>query len=495
MARIERFTSTQPIPVERAQLIDPNAFRFSFESAETLKQIGGVLEELGKRKQAADDSLAVSDMRNSQKLAEADIKQMMLDNPNPDVWAEEIGKILQKQGSQVAQLKSSKEARAKIEQAQAAFREQTVMNGSILETIATINEDVKVTGAGLITAMGSGDEMSIIEARDSHEEALLRKYPPDIAAIELLEILGQGKKAYYINQSKLFPEATIEEAEQKKKALGKGREDEYGLTAKDYSDIVRSAETERDRNIAQTKEELEIRREEDRDVIGEAIHSGVVPEGYASMYDLINRSTLDEDEQHQKLQWAHNEAERKAKGADIIRDDDVYDKLDDRIIDYHLGIETKPAILSDLREARFGDEPTITQKDYEDLKSNLQTEVTKLNAGYLKEARAILRDAIVTDLGFPFGADKDEKLEFRAIAAGLEADIRAGKYEGEAILTQAFTIAERYAEDPIGRVVERMRKFKEQTEETKERLKEVPRRGVSPASKIREWLRRRGAGD
>ena len=123
MARIERFTSTEQVPVERAQLIDPSAFPFSTAMPKALGKIGGVLEELGKRKMAADDSLAVSDMRNSQKLAEANIKQMMLDEPNSDVWEEGIRKILQKQGSQVAQLRSSNKTKAKIEQAQAAFRE------------------------------------------------------------------------------------------------------------------------------------------------------------------------------------------------------------------------------------------------------------------------------------------------------------------------------------------------------------------------------------
>lgn len=268
-----------------------------------------------------------------------------------------------------------------------------------------------------------------------------------------------------------------------------------GISQEDRFEIQKEVDGSLKLTEAIEEEKLEAQREVDRDVIGDATNSGTVPKGYNSIYDLINKSSLDEDEQHQKITWAHQEADRRAKGTAIIRDDDVYDKLDDRIIDYHLGTETKKAILSDLREARFGDKPTIPQKDYEDLKGKLQTEFTKLNAGYLKEARAILRDAIVTDTGLIVGQDKDEKLEFRAIVAGLEADIRAEKYEGEAILTQAFAIAERYAEDPIGRAVERMRKFKEQAEEMKERMKEVPRRGASPASKVREWLKKRGAGD
>lgn len=258
--------------------------------------------------------------------------------------------------------------------------------------------------------------------------------------------------------------------------------------------LLNNIDEEQGRRSGLAEKELEEQQEQDRDVIGDAINSGIVPEGHKSIYDLINQSSLDEDEQHQKIQWARQEAERIAERKEIVRDDEAYDLLDDRIIDYHIGTENKDAILKDLRNARFETEPTLPQKDYEYLKGKLQTEVTKLNAKYLKEARAVLRDAIVTDAGALFGQDKDEKIEFRAVAAGLEEDINAGKFEGKAILEEAFIIAERYIEDPIGRIMDKLQKQKEQMKELKERRGEAPKRGTAPAGKIKDFLRQRGWG-
>ena len=193
MARIERASPEVVAPVKQAVLIDPNAFKFT-GAGEGLKAIGGVLTELGERRKKARDSLSITETNNSQSLAQAEIKQFMVDNPNPDDWDVGIEGILQKQESAALQLKSSPETRARIEQSQKAFREQTLLNSSILQTEATISIDVQSSGAALIAAMGTGDELAIDEARDTHEEALLRKEAPEIAALSLVETLQQGEK-------------------------------------------------------------------------------------------------------------------------------------------------------------------------------------------------------------------------------------------------------------------------------------------------------------
>ena len=100
MAKIERVSSTQPITVERAQavpFIDPSGFQFSTAGAKAIGQIGGVLAELGKRKQAADDSLSINAAGESRDLAKLQMQQFMLENPDPDAWAEGLGKILNQQ--------------------------------------------------------------------------------------------------------------------------------------------------------------------------------------------------------------------------------------------------------------------------------------------------------------------------------------------------------------------------------------------------------------
>ncbi len=193
MARIERASPEIKAPVKQAVLIDPNAFKFT-GAGEGLKAIGGVLAELGERRKKAQDSLSITETNNSQSLAQAEIKQFMVDNPNPDDWEVGIQSILDKQDVSTSQLKSSPETRARIEQSQKAFREQTVLDSSILQTEATIDIDVQSSGAALIAAIGTGDELAIVEARDTHEAALLRKEAPEIAALSLIETLAQGEK-------------------------------------------------------------------------------------------------------------------------------------------------------------------------------------------------------------------------------------------------------------------------------------------------------------
>ena len=235
MARIERASPEVVAPVKQAVLIDPNAFKFT-GAGEGLKAIGGVLTELGERRKKAQDSLSITETNNSQSLAQAEIKQFMVDNPNPDDWEVGIEGILQKQDSVALQLKSSPETRARIVQSQKAFREQTLLDSSILQTEATISIDVQSSGAALIAAMGTGDELAIEEARDTHEAALLRKEAPEIAAISLLETLGQGEKQRI---SVLVEQGLFEEA-RKLTAKTKGLEPTERIAQLNF---INSAET------------------------------------------------------------------------------------------------------------------------------------------------------------------------------------------------------------------------------------------------------------
>ncbi len=261
MARIERAEPRVQAPVKQAVLADPNAFRFT-GAGEGLEAIGGILTELGERRKKAQDSLSITETNNSQRLAQAEIKQAMIDNPNPNDWPNIVQGILEKQNSLTSQFESSPEARARINQSQKAFREQTLLNSSVLQTEATIAIAIQSSGAALIVAMGTDDKLAIAEARDTHEADLLRKESPEIAALSLIETLKEGKKTFYENQSKLFPDKTIKEMEAKKKTLGKEGIDDDGLDAKDYSDIIRSAQTEiQSRNSSLNSQYRETERE------------------------------------------------------------------------------------------------------------------------------------------------------------------------------------------------------------------------------------------
>ena len=325
MARIERASPEVAAPVKQAVLIDPNAFKFT-GAGEGLKAIGGVLTELGERRKKARDSLSITETNNSQSLAQAEIKQFMVDNPNPDDWEVGIQGILEKQDSTALQLKSSLETRARIEQSQKAFREQTLLNSSILQTEATISIDVQSSGAALIAAMGTGDELAIEEARDTHEAALLRKEAPEIAALSLVETLKEGKKSFFENQSKLFPDKTIKQMEAKKKALGKKDVDDDGLNAKDYDTIIASAITAKNqaKKVADTvNREAKLALYESED------------EGKALTRDDFNAAYQDPDEadQHFDEYVAGQNAEQKGEANFVKLGDPIILARTEAVID------------------------------------------------------------------------------------------------------------------------------------------------------------------
>jgi hypothetical protein len=205
MAKIKRITPAEPVKVEQAQLADPGQFPFSAAEAEQFKVAGDVLTELGRRKRAAEDSLAVSEMRKLQELTAASMTDFMVNNPNPALWGPEMNRLLGEQSKAVTKLKASPDVRKEMEVAQELWSEKFRIDNEILATIKTIDNDIKATGAGLINAIGLGDEQKISEARAAHEEALLRRDRPDVAAIKMIETLGQGEKqriAVLIGQKK-----------------------------------------------------------------------------------------------------------------------------------------------------------------------------------------------------------------------------------------------------------------------------------------------------
>lgn len=199
MARIERYTSTEEVPVERAQLIHPHAFPFSYQSAETLKQIGGVLEELGRRKLAAEDSLAINAAGESRDLAKLQMQQFMLDNPDPAKWSEGLQKIISDQRRVFAGQKFSAHARANEDIEQQAFEDEFIARVEIASTTQTIENDIFVSGKNLISVIAN-DDGSTTAAADIdkqiklYQAALERKYPKEVADIQMEETLLQAEK-------------------------------------------------------------------------------------------------------------------------------------------------------------------------------------------------------------------------------------------------------------------------------------------------------------
>ena len=245
MARIE---STKSFAVEQAQLVDPSAFRFSTVGAQAIGQIGGVLQELGKRKQAADNSLAINAAGESRDLAKLQMQDFMLNNPDPSTWDAGLQGILSKQGTVFSQQKLSPEAKANEDIEQKAFIDELTARIQIATTTQTIQNDITVSGKNLVDKIANDDGTSTAAAdiqkqMELYQAALERKDTKEIAQIKMEETLKEGTKSFWENQAILLPEKTIKDMEAKKKALGKKSIGKDGLTAKDYDAIIGSAIT------------------------------------------------------------------------------------------------------------------------------------------------------------------------------------------------------------------------------------------------------------
>ncbi|KKM71496.1 hypothetical protein LCGC14_1430010 [marine sediment metagenome] len=269
MARIERIESTQPIAVEQAQLIDPNAFRLSTAGAEALKTIGvtveelerqrKIQEELEKRRQAARDSLSINRTSESRDLAKLQIEQFKQDNPDPEKWAEGIAKILNNQKTIFTQQNFSAEVLENEQVEQDAFENEQGVLTQIAITGQTIENDITTSGKNLINKIAN-DDGSPTDAADIdkhiklYQEALERKVSKEVADIQMEETLKAAQKQQIENVKKdIMNRAAVRpglvksaiDVELKQRNKGKKGLDEFNLLSntdleaiKDYANSV-----------------------------------------------------------------------------------------------------------------------------------------------------------------------------------------------------------------------------------------------------------------
>ena len=393
MARVERFTSEEQIPVQQAQLIDPRSFPADTSSAEALKvgaNLANVFAELAKRRREAQDSLAATKASHSRTLAELEMQQFMVDNPDPDKWEEGLSKISAKYSANYALLKMSNKTRAKQDIEQQAHNDEMAMRVRLASTNQDIKNDIteaKINLDGLIANDdgSKGDADKIDKALKLLEASLLRETTPEIAAEQMEEALRAAKKGYWINQSKLRPDEIIAQMEKKKKALGKKGEDKDGLGAKDYDDITASAYAAK----ALAEKSLDILQEADRDKLGQALDDGTID------YTMINATSLDEKEQEIYRIRMNAEAERKAKGIVIETNETVKGQLEAMAYDISTGAVTVPEFRARLTEERYTNK-TIDDDVYDELFSLAERKFESYQAGAMKEREVFALGQLVT---------------------------------------------------------------------------------------------------
>lgn len=253
MARIERVSTTQPVAIEQAQLVDPGAFRFGDFSAQELKVIGGTLEELVNRHRAAQDSLSKSTAIKSRDLAKSQMKQFMVDNPDPDTWSDGMGKILADQQKIYLKQKFSAEAKANEDIEQEAFAKKFTIDTGIVTTIKSIDNAIKASGANVIDKISNDNgtpeaAQDVAIAIDQYQADLNRKLPKELAALQMEETLKEAQKLQIDNVKRdLMDRAAANpqlitsflDAELKERKKGKKGLDEFKLLSNTELESIR----------------------------------------------------------------------------------------------------------------------------------------------------------------------------------------------------------------------------------------------------------------
>lgn len=134
MAKLQRYDSQAPIPVEKPVYADPGAFRYSNAPAKGLSQLGqglvnisNVQAELKKQRQVLADSLSSQKINGILRTSEIEIETMMLKTP-VDKWEEESRKIREKAINKSYEIEMSDDARAlKMQQINSWDTEQSAV--------------------------------------------------------------------------------------------------------------------------------------------------------------------------------------------------------------------------------------------------------------------------------------------------------------------------------------------------------------------------------
>jgi hypothetical protein len=207
MARVERISSVQPVPVERAQITDPSSFRFSFASAETLKQIGGILERLGSHKIEMQDRISVSNINAAMENAQREYQKEILEAP-----IEEHAAILQKHRNNAiafaGQQSLTPDTRELVESKLEAWGDFFADSGE-LATIKALERDalIRVT-SDYEKALIEGTSEDIVEAKATLDAQYAISYTP----AEAKEMIKKVEERAAIAAGKATVEAAFEES-------------------------------------------------------------------------------------------------------------------------------------------------------------------------------------------------------------------------------------------------------------------------------------------
>ncbi|KKL17161.1 hypothetical protein LCGC14_2488330, partial [marine sediment metagenome] len=234
-------------------LIDPGAFRLNAASAEELEVIGGVLSELGERKQRSDDSLSINSASEARDLAKLQLDNIIKLEPDPDKWAEQWSKVKVDLAVGRSKLRFSSQAKENDDIEQRAFEDEQDERLFIANVTRTVENDIFVSGKNLISKIGNDDGTPIAAADIDeqiklYQKALERKFTKEVAEIQMEETLKKAQDLQIENAKKdLMNRAAVRpglmksaiEVELKQRNKGKKGLDEFALLSNTDLEVIK----------------------------------------------------------------------------------------------------------------------------------------------------------------------------------------------------------------------------------------------------------------
>lgn len=336
---IQRAILTQQVPVRRAQLVDPSAFRFGTAGAEALKIIGGVLEELGEHKVEMQDRISVSSINAAMENAEREYQKEILAKP-----IEEHAVILQKHKNKAIAFalrqRLSPETRELVEGRVEAWGDFFADKGEIV-TLKAMERDaiIRVT-ADYEKALTEGTEEDIAEARTAILAQYAISYTPAEATVMLAEVEQRAEEQIIENAKQAQMEravinpnqviAAIDE-ELKKRTKDKKPSPEFALLSNTDLDDIRGYA-----NSILTQAKIGTKQKDDA-IGGEFLNlliNKLDPSKPQLTFDMIAASDLSFDAKvrwESRLRVFDNYSEEELKEAFVDNGAvlaDIYDKID-----------------------------------------------------------------------------------------------------------------------------------------------------------------------
>ena len=159
--------------------------------------LGITLGELARRKQVAEDSLAVNTAKESRELANAEMRQFMVDSPNPATWIKGRNEINARHIQRFDELEMSDRARALQDVEEKGFLEKTAISAEIDATVQTINDSIVVSEKNLLSIIANDDgsaesEVAIDNQKAVYRQSLEGKYADDVANVILENTIATG---------------------------------------------------------------------------------------------------------------------------------------------------------------------------------------------------------------------------------------------------------------------------------------------------------------